>query len=453
MRLSARDRRLPRNWQVPSDDEQFGHRQPASPNAERALLGAALIDPTVVSEVGELSPEDFYVAKHGDIWTAMQELERKREPIDILTVREQLGDSTVDSAFLADLMNATPSSRNGPTYAQRIRDAAQRRKIIRAASEISLIGYDEKDVLQAEEKAKQVFLQALDNSENEHRILSPQQQAHLLVDMMEERAQGVSPALATDYASLDALTTGGLRGGELVVIAARTSVGKSSFAENIAENIAKRFKQVLYFNLEMSPKKMLERFAKRSHRLSLSAYVNGPSTEQDMAALYEIAQQRANMPITLVNDGMATTASIWAVTNQHVIRHGQIDLIVVDYLQLLKDKTSRNGSEVLRIAQMTASLKALAREHDVPVVLISQLNRNVEHRGGEPELHDLRDSGAIEQDADIVVLMWITEDGDVKAKIAKQRDGPRDVELHLSFDGATFTFYNGHPDLHSHNGS
>lgn len=452
--MSARDRRLPRNWQVPSDDEDFGHRQPASPNAERALLGAALIDSSIVGEVGQVNPEDFYVAKHGDIWTAMLELQRKREPIDILTVREQLGDgTTIDPAFLADLMNATPSTRNAATYAQRIRDAAQRRKIIRAASEISLIGYSEKDVSHAEEEAKQVFLQALDNPDSEQRILSPMQQASLLVDMLEERSQGIAPALATDYTSLDSLTTGGFRGGELIVIAARTSVGKSSFAENIAENIAKRFKQVLYFNLEMSPKKMLERFAKRSHQLKHSIFVDGPTSEEDHAALYEIAQQRANMPLTLINDGMATTASIWAITNQHVIRHGKIDLIVIDYLQLLKDKGNRNNSEVLRIAQMTASLKALAREHDVPVVLISQLNRNVEHRGGEPELHDLRDSGAIEQDADIVVLMWINEDGDVKAKIAKQRDGPRDVELHLSFDGASFTFYNGHPDLHSHNGS
>jgi replicative DNA helicase len=194
----------------------------------------------------------------------------------------------------------------------------------------------------------------------------------------------------------------------------------------------------------MSPKKMLERFAKRSHRLRQSVFVDGPSDDSDYATLYEIAKQRSQMPIYLINDGMASTATIWGITNQHIIRHGSIDLIVVDYLQLLKDKQTRSGSEVLRIAQMTASLKALAREHDVPIILISQLNRNVEHRGsGEPELHDLRDSGAIEQDADIVILMWIDEDGEVQAKIGKQRDGPRDVRLHLKFDGASFTFSNG----------
>lgn len=447
----TKDRRIDRGWQVPEDDESFGHRQPASPDSERALLGAALIDSTAIADAGELSPEDFYIAKHGDVWAAMKELARRREAIDILTVREELQNHpSVDSTLLADLMNSTPSVANAKTYANRIRNAARRRKIIKAASEISIIGYAETNSVEAEEQAKQILLHTLDAPESESRILSPMDQASLLVDMMEDRAKGVSPALPIGYPSFDALTYGGLRGGELEVIAARTSVGKSSFAENIAENIAKRNKQVLYFNLEMSPKKMLERFAKRSHKLSLSAFVDGPTDEQDITALYEIAEERSKMPITLVNDAMASTATIWAITNQHVMRYGHIDLIVVDYLQLLKDKMGRAGSETLRIAQVTGSLKALAREHDCPLILISQLNRNVEHRGGEPELHDLRDSGAIEQDADIVVLMWVDDDGEVSAKIAKQRDGPRDVKINVAFDGATFTFSERHPD--SHNG-
>jgi replicative DNA helicase len=456
--MSARlpkERRLDRNWTMPdSEDEVFGHRQPASPDSERGLLGAALLDPTAVAEVGTLEPEDFYIAKHGDIWAAMLELSRKRESIDIITVREQLGDHpSVDSTTLADLLNGVPATNNATAYANRIRNAARRRKIIRAATEITMAAYQEADAGEAEEQAKQILLHTLDTPDSEQKILSPMAQAHLLTDMLEARAQGEEAAMSTGYESLDSLTSGGFRGGELITIAARTSVGKSSFAENIAENIAKRFKSVLYFNLEMSPKKMLERFAKRQHRLSLGAYIDGPTEEEDIRAMYEIAEMRSNMPLTLVNDGRATTASIWAITNQHIIRHGKIDLIVVDYLQLVNDKQSRSGSEVQRIGHMMVSLKALAREHDVPLVLISQLNRNVEHRGGEPELYDLRDSGSIEQDSDIVILMWIDEDGNVQAKIGKQRDGPRDVKLHLDFDGASFTFSNGAPpipvDFHS----
>lgn len=436
-----RERRLDRNWEMPSDTDSFGHRQPASTESERALLGAALLDGSVMAQVGDmLAPEDFYTTKHGDIWGAMQTLYHNRDPIDIVTVREQLGDHpSVDPSLLADLLNGTPSAHHAPTYAGRIRNASRRRNLIRTAADISVIGYEELDSSEAEEKAKQLILHALDNSESKQRIMTPDEQGALIVSMMEDRLEGRAPALATGYPSLDAATNGGFRGGELVVIAARTSVGKSSYAENIAEQVAKHQNIVLYFNLEMSAKRMMERFAKRSHKLSTSAFLDGPTHEKDIAAMYEIAEQRSKMPITLVNDGMASASSIWGMVNQHVIRHGSIELIVIDYLQLLKDKERKSGSEVQRIAGITSSLKALAMEHEVPVILISQLNRNVEHRGGEPELHDLRDSGAIEQDADIVLLMWRDDEDEVKIKIGKQRDGPT-PELPIWFDGASFTF-------------
>lgn len=444
----SKDRRLDRTWQPPSDDENFGHRQPASPDAERALLGAALLSPTVMAEVGHLlEPDDFYITKHGDIWAAMRELTRKREPVDILTVNEELGDHpSVDSVLLADLLNAVPSSSHAETYAKRILNASRKRKLINAAGEISIVGYESQDSAEAEQKATQILLGTMDQKDDQKRVLTPDQQASLLVDMFEERAQGLSPALSTGYPALDAATVGGLRGGELIIVAARTSVGKSSYAENVAENIAKKQHSVLYFNLEMSDRRMLERFAKRQHRMSLSAFIEGPTHEKDMAALYEIAQERANMPLTLITDGMASTSSIWADTNQYVMRHGPISLIVVDYLQLLSDKDNKSGSETLRIARITRSLKGLAGQHNCPVMLISQLNRNVEHRGGEPELHDLRDSGAIEQDADLVLLMWDDDDEEKKhLKIAKNRDGPT-PELPIWFDGPSFTFTEPHGD-------
>lgn len=428
-----------------AEDENFGHRQPAAPKSEAALLGAALVSPTVMAEVGTLDPEDFYITKHGDIWAAMLDLSAHREPIDIVTVREKLGEHpSVDSAMLADLMNSSPTAAHAKTYADHIRNASTRRKIIKAATEISIAGYQEKDANKAQEDAKQILLHSLDSPDNGQKILSPLQQSQLLVEMLEERANGISQAIPTGFKALDSATNGGLRGGDLVVIAARTSVGKSSYAENIAENVAETGKQVLYINLEMSPKKMLERFAKRSDALSQAVFMHGPQGDEDYKAMYELAERRSKMNLTLVNDGMASSASIWAVSNQHKIRYGALDLIVVDYLQLLKDKMGRSGSEVLRISQITASMKALAREHDCPLILISQLNRNVEHRGGEPELHDLRDSGAIEQDSDIVVLMWRGDEDEAKIKIAKQRDGPRNVYLPIIFNGPSFSFFEPH---------
>jgi replicative DNA helicase len=436
---------LDRNWEAPADTDTFGHRQPAAPDAERALLGAALINPNVINEVGaKLEPDDFYITKHGDIFVAMQELMRKREPVDIVTVRSQLGEHpSVDGSFLADLMNAVPGVPHVESYVNRIKNAARKRSIIQAAGEISSIGYDEPDSVTAEENAKQTLLRALDQDRSSQRILSPKDQSDLLVAMFEERARGEEPALPTGYPALDGATNGGFRGGELIVIGATTSVGKSSYAENIAENIARRDYQVLYFNLEMSDRRMMERAAKRTHKMSTSAFLAGPTHAKDVAALTEIAEERSQMPLTLISNGMASTAFIWAVTAQHVMRYGSIDMIVVDYLQLLKDKQTKSGSEVLRIAQMTASLKALAMEHEVPVMLVSQLNRDAARRSGEPELHDLRESGAIEQDADIVILLWKDDGDEVHAKIAKQRDGPI-LELPIHFQGEFFTFTEPH---------
>jgi len=446
----SKDQRLDRNWTPPDSDENFGHRQPASPDSERALLGAALIEPNVISVVGQmLEPDDFYISKHGDIWATMLELTRRREPVDIITVSEEMKDHpSVDSVLLADLLNAAPTSMHAESYAKRIRNSSRNRQLIRAAGEISIIGYQTPDSAEAEDKAKQILLRSMDQKDSEKRVLTPEQQAHLIVDMFEARAQGLSPALATGYPSLDAATVGGLRGGELVIVAARTSVGKSSYAENVAENIAKRQHSVLYFNLEMSGRRMMERFAKRQHKMSMSAFITGPTDQQDIDRMYEIAEERSHMPLTLINDSMSSTASIWADTNQHVMRYGKVELVVVDYLQLLTDKTTRNGSEVLRIAGITRALKQLAGEHDCPVILISQLNREVEHRGGEPELHDLRDSGAIEQDADLVLLMWNDKEDDSKhIKVAKNRDGVT-PELPIWFDGPSFTFTEPHNNSH-----
>ena len=437
----AREQKLDRGWDMPADTDSFGHRQPAAIDAERALLGAALLNPNVINEVGtKVAAEDFYITKHGDVYAAMMELMRKRDPVDIVTVRNQLGDHpSVDSTFLADLLNATPAVQHVQSYVNRIKNASRRRAIINAAGEISQVAFAEPDSVSAEEEAKQILLRALDKDRSAQRILTPKDQAALLVAMFEERAKGEEPALKTGYPALDGATNGGLRGGELVVIGATTSVGKSSYAENVAENIAKDGNQVLYFNLEMSDRRMMERFAKRTHKMSTSAFMAGPTHAKDVAALGEIAAERSEMPLTLISNGMATTSFIWALTAQHVMRFGAVQLVVVDYLQLLKDKQTKSGSEVLRIAQMTASLKALAMEYDCPVLLVSQLNRDAARRTGEPELHDLRDSGAIEQDADICMFLWRDDDDQTHIKIAKQRDGPI-LELPIYFDGATFTF-------------
>lgn len=428
------------NWEPGTDS--FGRKQPAAIDAERSLLGAILSDSnTMVNVVDILEPEDFYVPKNADIYRIMKQLWMNREPIDLTTVREAAKGTPVENISLSDMVASQHVAAHIEAYAKRIKDASNRRVLIEAAGQIQVAAFEEQDSDVVAEKATSLLLGALDKSTNDDRVLTPSQQANLLVDMYNAMAAGEEPALSTGFTLLDTVTWGGFRPGELIVVAGRTSTGKSSYAENIAENVAKRGESVLYFNLEMSPKKMMQRFVKRQARLSIAALQYGPTDERDVAALYELAEQRLRMPLYLVNDAGTTSASIHAKIAKHVMKEGPLSLVVIDYLQLLRDKDAKSGSEPLRIAKITSTLHSIAREFDVPIILISQLNRNVEYRGGEPELHDLAHSGSIENDADIVLLLWDEDDeGETKKlKIAKNRDGEQQ-EIPIHFDGASFRF-------------
>lgn len=430
---------------MPEDDGSSHRKPPAALDAERALLGTVLTDNTVIADVGHiLTPEDFYMAKHGHIWRVMQKLWGDRQPIDITTVREALSDSTIDSVILTDLIAGQHVAAHAASYAAKVKNQSNRRKLIAAAGLIAAAAYEETDSQTAQQRATATLFEAVDQLEEDERVLTPMQQAHLLVRTYEEMAEGTSPAVATGFQSLDKFLWGGLRPGDLVVVSGRTTAGKSSYAECISENIANAKHSVIYFNLEMSPKKMLQRFARRAGTLSESALQFGPTHDQDIERLHELGEKRSKMPITLINDAASTSSSIRAMVSSHVMRNGPVALIVVDYLQLLSDRESKSGSEPQRIAKITRAMKLLAREFNCAVILISQLNRNVEYRGGEPQLHDLAQSGAIENDADIVLMLWFADDDseERKLKIAKSRDG-QTTELPIFFYGPSFLFQDG----------
>jgi replicative DNA helicase len=246
----------------------------------------------------------------------------------------------------------------------------------------------------------------------------------------------------TGFASLDA-ATGGMRHGDLILVGARPSVGKSSYLETVAENAAASGHFVVYVSIEQDQEQVMYRFASRAGKLSSSALIEGPKHDSDWAALWDLAEARSKTSLHLLDARGATTTSIRAMIERISMqeRHA-VDLVVIDYLQLLADSKERGESTADYYARITRSLKLLARELRAPVLVLSQLSREPEHRGSrEPQLSDLRSSGALEQDADVVLMLWRDEDGVTRAKIEKQRNGPTGLLPRLHFHGPTFRFY------------
>jgi replicative DNA helicase len=301
--------------------------------------------------------------------------------------------------------------------------------------------YEEVDADEAEARAREILMDAIGNSDHDL-ILSPTKQANILRDYIHSKKIGNPEGILTGYPQLDNMCGGGLRRGDLIVVAARTSVGKSSYAENVAENVAYSGKTVLFASIEMSPEQMMYRYAVRSGQLSGSAVEFGIDNDSDEEALEKLGATRAELPFFLMNSPSATTTAVRSAISRIRMSEGKLDLVVIDYLQLLKDRTRQE--ERLNIGEMTSSLKAMAREFEVPIMLLSQLNRNIEYRGGEPHLADLRESGRIEEDSDIVILLWKTDKPDTLGnvthmKIAKNRQGPTGP-IDIVFHQPTFKF-------------
>lgn len=408
--------------------------------AERALLGSILLDQKAIAKVAnKVTPEDFYSPKHGLIYQSMLNAFAEHEPIDSVTLVRHLKDAS-QAAYIGDLSAATPRSDNVESYAQAVVHAARRRRVIEAASAIAQKAYEESDASEVENFGRSLIMDAIGSIE-EGKLVTPMAMGDMLMKVV-SHTEPTTIGVPTGFPLFDQMT-GGLRRGDLIIVAARTSVGKSTYAENIAERVASSGYPVLFVSVEMSPEQMAYRFAVRSGSLSPSVIEYGPRTPEDTDALRILAEYRRKMPLYILNDPGATTMSVRTAVSQLTLQEGELGLVVVDYLQLLHDNYSRLP-EHLRLGQLTKNLKNIAREFKVPVMLLSQLNRNIEYRGGEPKLADLRDSGKIEEDADIVMMLWEMDHpnltGNVtRMKIAKNRQGAKG-EVPVSFNKTSFRF-------------
>ncbi len=426
-------------------------------DSERAVLGSIMIRPGAIHEITDfINSQSFYSAKHGQIFNIMLELSSKGEPIDILSVANKLTDrgmldSIGGTQYLSDLTNAVPASTNIKHYADIVYKKHLLRNIIEAGSDISELGFmeDVEDVFEVLDQAEKRMM-SISNTTGSHAFSALKDELNEAWDRLAKlhEKKGELRGVPTGFRDLDQYLSG-LQKSDLIILAARPSVGKTTLALDIARQAAlKSGTPTMIFSLEMSKQQLVDRMLAAQSRVNAWNLRTGNlSSDNEFAKLRDSLDSLSKAPIFI--DDMAGNSIVRMRSACRRIRaeHG-LGLIIVDYLQLMS--TSKNyDSMVNQVTEISRSLKGLAKEFDVPVIALSQLSRAVEARGGKPRLSDLRDSGSIEQDADVVMFIHREDKGKDESErtgiteilIEKHRNGPTG-KVELFFDEKTTTFMN-----------
>lgn len=424
---------------------------PNNDEAEQSVLGAILIDKDAINIASEkISPKDFYNDINGIIFEAMLSLYEERKPIDILTLTSQLKKNKlynkIDTAYLRDLVNIVPTAANIEYYATLVKEASTRRSLITAGSEIVELGFSEdKEIKSVLDKAESSIFSISQGQLNKGfiPIKSALAASFDKIDEIHKKGAGLR-GVRTGFFDLDNMLSG-LQESNLIILAARPGQGKTAMAVNIAQYVAASEKiPVGIFSLEMSQEELVDRLLVGQADLDAWRLKTGKLSEDDFSKLSEAMGELAEAPI-FIDDTPGISVSEMRTKARRLQLEHNVKLLLVDYLQLV-DPGRRYDSRVQEVSIVSQSLKNLARELKIPVVAVSQLSRAVEHRGErKPQLADLRESGAIEQDADVVMFLYREVEGymptmPVKLLIAKHRNGPTG-EIDLLFRGDRVKFY------------
>ena len=423
---------------------------PQSPDAERGVLSSFLLAPREVGGMcaeKQIKQEHFFVPAHADIYATLLELWDVNKPIDFITLTQVLRDRSMldqcgGAAFVTELFTFLPTAANAAYYIEILQEKFTLREIIKVCTEYAARGYDEQDDVPnlLNDVEQKVFEIAQDRFKD--RAANMKQMVVAAIGAIEElySRRGAITGLPTGFADLDKMTDG-LHGAEMIVIAARPSMGKTALAMNMAEHLAVEHKlPVAVFSLEMSSQQLVQRLLCSRARVNLGRVRDGFLSERDFPALQTAASKLAETKIFIDDTSGLSILELRAKARRLKSQH-DIQAIFIDYLQLLRSTSKRaQENRQIEIAEISSGLKALAKELNIPIVVLAQLNRNPESRSGEakgrPRLSDLRESGSIEQDADLVGLLvreeyYADTDEDKKAAegkatliIAKQRNGP-----------------------------
>lgn len=441
----------------PAEDSSHSSRVPPhSLEAETSVLGAILLNNEVLSNVAEiLDRDDLYRSGHRVVFNVMLELFEKGEPVDLVTVTERLRhqgllEKAGGAAYLSTLTNQVPSVGNADHYARIVRERAILRKLIWVATEIASEGYgaeaDTEEYLDRAEKA--IFeVTARQVKPSFTPVKEILRDTFTRIEELFERQDSVT-GVPTGYHELDQLTAG-LQPSDLVIIAARPAMGKTSFVLNVAQHAAaKAGAPVGFFSLEMSKEQLVMRMLCSEAKVDSHRLRRGKLRDSDWPKLTRAAGALAEAPIYIDDTPAVSTLELRAKCRRLKSEAG-LSLVIVDYLQLMRG----NGKHDVReqeISEISRTLKALAKELHVPVVALSQLNRGVESRADKrPMISDLRESGAIEQDADVIMFIYRDEvynkespdQGIAEIIIGKQRNGPTG-SVRLAFIAEHTTFEN-----------
>jgi len=412
---------------------------PQDIEAEKSVLGALLLDKDAIIKVVEfLRSNHFYKTSHEKIFRAIMNLFEKREPADLITVQSELKKMKAlkksgGVAYLTELVNEVPTAANIKAYANIISDLATRRMLLSATAEIGEFVFQEEDTAKLLDHSEQL-LYSVSQDRVRQDFIPIKDTLEVTFERLDElsRNRGELRGVPTGLPSLDRLLSG-MREGNLVVLAARPSVGKSSLAFNIAQHAAGvKNCGVAIFSLEMNREMIVDKMISSQAEIDNWKISTGNLSSKDFEKYGIAAGELAEYSI-FVDDTPAIGVLEMRTKSRRLFLEHKIDLIIVDYLQLMHG--TRTESRVQEVSEISQGLKALARELKVPVLAVSQLSRAVEQRGGDkkPQLSDLRDSGSIEQDADVVMFLWRPDEEDRKGfrlLLAKHRNGPTgDVDL------------------------
>ena len=437
---------------------------PHSIDAEQSVLGGLMLAPDALDRVADrLAEQDFYRKDHRLIWRAINELANKGMPCDAVTLGDWfesngLAEMAGGAGYLIELANNTPSAANITAYAEIVREKSVMRQLIDAGTSITEDGYrpEGKSVQEVLESAEQrVFHIAESGARGKKDSISMRDAVKDAFRLLSERYEnrGQLTGITTGFTDLDNLTSG-LQPADLIIVAARPSMGKTAFALNIAETAALRNKKpVAVFSMEMSSSQLAFRLISSVGRIHQQRLRNGDLEEEDWPRVSNAISILSEAKIFIDDTPSLSPVELRSRSRRLPREHGGLGLIVVDYLQLMQVPGSKEN-RATEISEISRSLKGLAKELNVPVVALSQLNRSLEQRADKrPMMSDLRESGAIEQDADVIMFIYRDEyynketqdKGMAEIIIGKQRNGPTDT-CRLTFLGQYTKFENYAPD-------
>src|SRR3954469_6747665 len=413
---------------------------PQNMEAEQAVLGAIFLEPSSLTLASEmLIPEDFYRGAHQRIFNAMLKLNDKGEAIDLVTVTEELAATKLledvgGISYLSELAGSVPTAANIEYYAKIVEEKSLLRRLIRTATSIAQDSFtreDEVDALLGEAEKSILEVSQRKSAGSFHQMKDVLVRTYDNIEVMHNRVGDIT-GIATGFAELDKMTAGFQRN-DLIIVGARPSVGKTAFALNIAQNVAtKTDEKVAIFSLEMGAEQLVMRMLCAEGNIDAQRLRTGSLTDEDWGKLTMAMGSLASTGIFIDDTPGIRISEIRSKCRRLKQEHG-LGMILIDYLQLIQGNGRSGENRQQEVSEISRSLKALARELEVPVIALSQLSRGVEQRQDKrPMMSDLRESGSIEQDADIVAFLYRDDYYDKESEskdqieiiLAKQRNGP-----------------------------